>query len=74
MNKAKEAFLQDIRNEFPNYEFSENQIIQYDSDTGWNLHKMFIAAIDIQPKLQFYLRHLRIRFVLAETLFLLRKG
>jgi len=47
VNKAKKQFLADLQSEFKNHPFMEKQIVEYDSETGWNLHKMFIAAIEI---------------------------
>lgn len=46
---AKEAFLNDLRKEIPEEIFYENQIIEYDSLSGWNLHKMLHAVIEILP-------------------------
>jgi predicted GTPase len=46
---AKEAFLNDLRKEIPGASFSESQIIEYDSLSGWNLHKMLHAVIEILP-------------------------
>jgi predicted GTPase len=51
VNKAKKQFLADLQSEFENHIFMERQIIEYDSETGWNLHRMFVAAINIQSKL-----------------------
>jgi predicted GTPase len=46
---AKEIFLNDLRKEIPEASFLENQIIEYDSLSGWNLHKMLHAVIEILP-------------------------
>lgn len=50
---AKKAFLQDIlegiRKKFPNTSFSNEQIVEYDSISGWNLHQMFMRVIKILP-------------------------
>jgi uncharacterized protein len=46
---AKEIFLNDLRKAIPGASFSESQIIEYDSISGWNLHKMLHAVIEILP-------------------------
>lgn len=46
---AKKAFLNDLRREIPEGFFSESQIIEYDSLTGWNLHKMLHAVVEMIP-------------------------
>ncbi|WP_414622665.1 GTPase [Calothrix sp. CCY 0018] len=46
---AKEIFLNDLRKEIPEASFCESQIIEYDSLSGWNLHKMLHAVIEILP-------------------------
>ncbi len=49
IRSAKEAFLTDLRREIPNASFSKDQIIEFDSISGWNLHKMLFAVIEILP-------------------------
>jgi predicted GTPase len=49
IENAKEAFLNDLRKEIPQASFSESQIIEYDSLSGWNLHKMLRAVIEMIP-------------------------
>lgn len=51
---AKEEFFKSLKAEFPQYPFAPVQIIEYDAETGWNLHKMFIAAIKVLPYETFF--------------------
>ena len=46
---AKKAFLKDITKKFPKASFSDKQIVEYDSISGWNLHTMFMAVLKILP-------------------------
>lgn len=46
---AKKAFLETLQREIPGALFSEYQIIEYDSLSGWNLHKMLLAVVEMLP-------------------------
>ncbi|MDZ7995339.1 MAG: GTPase family protein [Nostoc sp. EfeVER01] len=46
---AKKAFLETLQREIPCASFSEYQIIEYDSLSGWNLHKMLLAVVEMLP-------------------------
>ncbi|HEV2883062.1 MAG TPA: GTPase [Pyrinomonadaceae bacterium] len=47
--EAKRAFYEDLCSTFPKVKFTEDQIIAFDSRSGWNLHKMLLAVIDTLP-------------------------
>lgn len=47
--EARRAFYEDLCHAFPRAKFSEDQIIPFDSRTGWNLHRMLLAVIDTLP-------------------------
>ncbi|MEH2194700.1 MAG: GTPase [Nostoc sp.] len=49
IGEAKKAFLETLREEIPGASFSEYQIIEYDSISGWNLHKMLSAVVEMLP-------------------------
>jgi predicted GTPase len=49
IENAKKAFFEDLRKEIPNAYFDEDQIIEYDSLSGWNLHTMLLAVVEILP-------------------------
>jgi predicted GTPase len=49
IEKAKTIFLSTLRAEFPSHEFSEKQVVEYDSISGWNLYKLLIAIADMLP-------------------------
>ena len=49
IKRAKQAFFDELENHFPPKSFSERQLIEFDSFTGWNLHKMLLAVVEILP-------------------------
>jgi predicted GTPase len=58
IHKAKEDFLLDLHQNFPAISFSLEQIIEYDSKSGWNLYKLFHAVLEVVPFQTVYkLRH-----------------
>lgn len=46
---AKDAFIDDLRSAFPRATFAETQIQEFDSKSGWNLHKVLRAVIETLP-------------------------
>lgn len=49
IDQAKQAFFEDINEFIPRATFNRSQIIAYDSLSGWNLHKMLSAVVEILP-------------------------
>lgn len=46
---AKEAFLRDLNKEMPKARFAAEQIVEFDSLSGWNLHRVLLGVIKILP-------------------------
>lgn len=49
INEQKKHFLNDLNTNVKNGKFNIEQIIEFDSITGWNLHKMLFACVDKLP-------------------------
>jgi len=49
IQQAKNAFFEDLKQAFPKSKFTESQIVEYDSISGWNLHKMLTAVVNVLP-------------------------
>lgn len=49
IEEQKKAFLNDLNTMVRNVKFKMEQIVEYDSRTGWNLYKMLFACVDIIP-------------------------
>lgn len=49
IEEQKKAFLSDLNTYIRNGKFNIEQIIEFDSITGWNLHKMLFACVDRIP-------------------------
>lgn len=60
---ARRAFYEDLCSAFPKARFTEDQIIPFDSKTGWNLHRIMLAVIDNLP----FQTLLRLRRAAAEA-------
>lgn len=49
IKEAKLALLKDLNEEIPKANFKESQIIEFDSDSGWNMHELLGAAVNVLP-------------------------
>lgn len=49
IDKAKKVFYADLKREFRHDTFQEEQIIEFDSKSGWNLHAILKKIVDNLP-------------------------
>ncbi len=49
IKEAKLALLKDLNDEIPKANFKESQIIEFDSYSGWNMHELLGAAVNVLP-------------------------
>lgn len=49
ISHAKQAFYNDLSQSFPRNSFHQDQIVEFDSMSGWNLHAMLFRVIEILP-------------------------
>lgn len=49
IEEAKKAFYKDLTIYIPRKKFNENQIIEFDSLSGWNLHSLLLKVIEPLP-------------------------
>lgn len=49
INEAKKVFYSDLLSSIPRGKFDEEQIIEFDSQSGWNLHTLFIKVFEFLP-------------------------
>lgn len=49
ISQAKQAFYNDLRQSFPRNYFHQEQIVEFDSMSGWNLHAMLFRVVEILP-------------------------
>lgn len=49
INEAKKAFYSDLVSSIPRGKFDEEQIIEFDSQSGWNLHTLLLKVIEPLP-------------------------